>query len=651
MNFEDIKTLIQLGEFEDAKELCISMLQAHPNNQDLLFYLAQSHSVLREHTLSIEVFKKLVYLDPKSPDNYSNLAVELLKNNQANQALNNLQISLKLDPNSACSHFNLGNTYQYLNDFNNTVKHYKQATKLNKLYSKAHSNLGAFFLKHQHLSKSLNCLLKSIDIDPNCPTTLLNISNVYRELNQEEKSIDYAVRACQIAPNDVEILSNYNHITMSTCLWNDTQTTWQNLDSLNSAYIEQNIPLIEPPFLNIARVDDPSINYKVANHTSKSLQCENIRFRVIPLPKNGQPIKVGYISGDFKNHPVGQAVVNLFSKHSKQIEAYAISFGEEDNSHIRAKIKSSSFYFLDISQDSNLEAAKKINDLKLHILIDLSGHTKRNRMEVLSLRPSRVLISYLGYPSTTGTSFHDYIIADDIVIPEEDSEFFSESIQYLPCYYHLVDDEHAISSRFDSKSSVGLPENAFIFCSHSAKYKITPNMFKLWASILNQVENSVLWLAHSSNFSKNNILKNLGNLGITKERVYFANYLTNKEDHLNRLQFADLILDPTPYNGHTTTNDALYAGTPVLTLKGNHFASRVSESVLCRLGLDDLVANSPDQYIQKAISLSNNPTKLKSYKSKITRNKSVFNLENLVDNLENLYVKVIEKERSTTIKA
>ncbi|MCO4781179.1 MAG: tetratricopeptide repeat protein [Candidatus Cloacimonetes bacterium] len=642
---KDIQTLIQLSEFEEAIELCQNLLESHPDHQGVLFYLAQSFSYTKQYNQSIKTFEKLIELNPKSANHYSNIAVELLKNNQATQALSYLKKSLTIDPNSAISHFNLANTFQHLNDYPNTIKHYKQAIKLDKKYTKAHSNLGAFYLKHQQLQLSLQSLLQGINLDPNCVNTHLNLSNVYRELKAEDKSFDHAVLAYQLAQNDIEVLSNLNNITLSTCQWQNTTAIWQLMDQLNFSYMEQEIPMIEPPFLNIARNDDPSINLAIAQHTCNALALDQTRLRVIPLPKTGEPLKVGYISGDFNEHPVGQAIVNLFKKHSQNILSHAISYGKDDQSQIRKTIEQNSHCFIDISKDSNQRAIKKIHDLKLHILVDLSGHTKRNRMEILAARPSRIQAAYLGYPSTTGSSFHDYLIADDIVIPNEHKKYYSETVLNLPCYYHLVDHEHEISDKYKSKECLGLPKESFVFGSHCAKYKITPALFDAWVQILKQVENSVLWLAYATEYSKNNLMNTLTHQGINPDRVYFANYELNKADHLNRLQFADLLLDTSPYNGHTTTNDALLAQTPVLTIKGNHFASKVSQSILTRMNLSDLIASDLSDYVQKAVDLANNPKKTKQLKELMNLNKNQLNMDDLIVQLEKTYYEMIQLEK------
>ncbi|PCJ18739.1 MAG: hypothetical protein COB02_09915 [Candidatus Cloacimonadota bacterium] len=645
---KNIQKCLELGQFNQAKELCLSKLKQNQNNQEALFLLAQSYSFLNLLEQSISIFNKLIQLNPKSANHYSNLSVILLKNNQSKLALENLQLSIKLDPKSSCTYFNLGNTYQYLNDYQSTIKNYKKAIQIQPNYVKAISNLAAFYLKHLKLDKSLKLLLKCIQLDPICLAAHLNLSNIYRELHQEQKAISHAIEAYKIAPDDIEVLSNFNHISLTTCLWTETKIVWEHLDQMNQSYIAQNIPMIEPPFLNISRVDDPSANLQIAKHTTKFIQVEKSKFRVIPLPKNDEKIKIGYMSGDFKDHPVGQAVLKLFENHSDNFESYAISFGKDDQSHIRKYILGTCSEFIDIEKLSHHEAAKKIHQLKLHILVDLSGHTKRNRMEIFAFKPARIQVHYLGFAASTGASFFDYMIADKTVIPIGETQFYSEKIAYLPNYYHLIDDSITISNKFKSKADIGLPENKFIFTSHCSKYKITPDMFQAWITILKEVSNSIIWLSDCSDYCKQNLINTFITNNINPNRIYFAEFLENKSDHLNRLQFADLALDTYPYNGHTTTNDALFCGLPVLTTQGKHFASRVSESLLHELGLDELATNSLDTYIQKAIFIAKNKDLLNKYKDKIKLNFSVFKCSKLVNNLEHLYLKMIEDKKSNS---
>lgn len=199
-------------------------------------------------------------------------------------------------------------------------------------------------------------------------------------------------------------------------------------------------------------------------------------------------------------------------------------------------------------------------------------------------------VTYLGFPGTTGADFIDYILADAVVAPPEQASFFSEEIVYLP--------------------DCGLPDGAFVFCSFCRNYKFEPVMFGVWMDILLQVPGSVLWLPNCNSTAKENLRRAAEDRGIAANRLVFAARLDAKEDHLARSRLADLALDTRIFGGHTTTSDMLWAGVPVITLLGGHFASRVGASLLKAIGLEELVTSDLEGYRDLAVRLARDPAAL-----------------------------------------
>ena len=353
-------------------------------------------------------------------------------------------------------------------------------------------------------------------------------------------------------------------------------------------------------------------------------------------------LTIGYLSGDFRDHAVAHNMVNLFRLHDRRtFKVNAYSFGPDDQSYYRRRIANDADRFVDLRQMSDYESAKIIHDDGVDILIELMGHTRDNRLGVCAYKPAPIQISWLGYPGTTGADFIDYLIADRIVIPPNEQEFFSEKIIYLDnCY--MIADRAEIGPR-PSRQSQQLPDKAIVFCSFNSAYKIEAVMFAVWMEILKAVPESVLWLRHGNDVMVRNLRQEAKRHGVAPDRLIFAGKVESKADHLARLQLADLALDTRIYNGHTTSLDALWAGVPLLAVKGQHFPSRVSTSNLIAIGLPEMVCASLDDYRNRAVDLARNPLKLSDLRQKLAANRlnrPLFDTEATVSNLEKLLLEL-----------
>jgi predicted O-linked N-acetylglucosamine transferase (SPINDLY family) len=234
------------------------------------------------------------------------------------------------------------------------------------------------------------------------------------------------------------------------------------------------------------------------------------------------------------------------------------------------------------------------------------------------MRPAPAQATYLGFPGTLGLPYVDYLIADHGAVPDENAQHFTEKVLRLSSCYLPRDLGVLPEESFPSKADFELPESAFVFCSFNHEYKITPSIFGVWMELLSEVPASVLWLMRQSEETQANIRSAAQARGVDPARIIFAKRVPRVEDHLARYRHADLCLDTFPYNGHTTTSDALFMGAPVVTRAGTSFASRVATSLLRDVGLDaELSCNSLAAYKDKAKELATNPQKLSEIRSAI----------------------------------
>jgi protein O-GlcNAc transferase len=297
-----------------------------------------------------------------------------------------------------------------------------------------------------------------------------------------------------------------------------------------------------------------------------------------------------------------------------------VSYGEDDGSRMRQRLKDGFDRFVDIRLERDEEAVRQLRELEIDIAVDLKGHTSGARLALLAARPAPVQVAYLGYPGTLGAPHIDYVVADRVVIPEAHERFYTERVVALPGSYQVNDATRAISPRTPSRAEARLPEAGFVFCCFNNTYKITPEVFGVWMRLLAAVPGSVLWLLDDNAEAKRNLSAAASAAGIDPARLVFATRRKH-EDHLARQRLADLFLDTLPCNAHTTASDALWAGLPVLTCLGETFAGRVAASLLHAVGLPELVTTSFADYEALALQLARNPARMKELKDRLAKNR------------------------------
>ena len=354
-------------------------------------------------------------------------------------------------------------------------------------------------------------------------------------------------------------------------------------------------------------------------------------------------IKIGYFSSDFNNsHPTGYLIPELFEYHDKtKFDLFIFYFGNKIDSKLN-RIKNAATKFYNISSISDHKVARFCNKINLDIAIDVNGFIKNCRPNIFALNAASIQINYLAFPNTMGANYIDYIIADKILIPNESQKFYSEKIIYLPNSYQISDQKREKLENDLFKKNYNLPEDKFIFCCFNNIIKINPYIFNIWMNILKRNTNSVLWLLSDNTQTINNLKSEAKNRNINPERIIFAKRV-NISENLNRYKLADLFLDTFPCSAHTTANDVLWAGTPLLTLIGESFASRVSASLLSSMNMKELITYSEKEYEDLAVKLSNDNKKILEIKQRLAiekGNTTLFNSQLYTKNIELAYLEI-----------
>jgi predicted O-linked N-acetylglucosamine transferase (SPINDLY family) len=417
---------------------------------------------------------------------------------------------------------------------------------------------------------------------------------------------------------------------------------WSGYDDLNDQ-ISRGLTVFQ-------RVAEPFGFQAISSSESELLKCAQIfyehKFKKMeqPIFRQSLPIspssklKIGYLCGEFREQATSVLMVGLWEAHDKeQFEIYAFDNGLSDGSMLRSRIESCFNEIIDIKHHSDAYVAQLIFDRKIDILINLNGFFGWGRNGVFALKPAPIQVNFLGFPGTLGSDCFDYIFADQLVIPTSSLSFYSEKVVYLPDCYQPNDHTRLISNRIFTRPELGLPSEGFIFCCFNNNYKITPLVFESWMKILKRVQGSVLWLLEDNDSVSRNLWTTAESLGVEAKRIIFAKRMSMPE-HLSRQRCADLFLDTSPYNAHTTASDALWAGLPLLTTRGCTFPGRVASSLLKCLGLDELIVDSIQEYEDKAVALASNTNLCIELKNKLNiniLNKPLFNIDKYTIGFEN----------------
>ena len=375
------------------------------------------------------------------------------------------------------------------------------------------------------------------------------------------------------------------------------------------------------PFFNIHWTGDESLNQLARDNTPTMPEDATQKRRAMPHAW-GEKIRVGYVSSDFfDRHATMKLVRRVLELHDRdRFEVTLFCHTDPELLILNDADRSAWGNVVSIRDMNNLQAREEIRRHEIDILVDLKGHTAGNRTAIFNLGGAPIQVAWLGFPGSMVNIDVDYAIGDPTVLPDSSAPFYREKFCRLPESYQPNDPINRPVSRPKTKAQVGLPEDAFVFASFNANRKITVPMIEMWAAILKRTPNSVIWILRNNAQSQTYIQQKLIACGIPARRIFFMQKM-DFDIHINRIPTADLGLDTFPVNGHTTTSEQLWAGLPVLTVKGTNFASRVSESLLNAIGLPELVAETNADYVETAVSLCQNPAALAAYRQRLVDNR------------------------------
>ena len=593
----NIYELIQNKEYETAERLLRELYIKNEIDYLQLHQLAFLNIIKLNNIEAIHFLKKSIEKNPNYSNSYSDLGSLYLKDNQIYLAKECFVKSLELNKNLFSSHNNLGLIYKNQREYKLAIKHFLSALKINPRNYLVFYNLAQLFELIEDYDKAKDFYIKTLNLNSSYGNAIVSFYNLLL------KTFEW------------KIIHKYE-----PKLKNFGVKGFQGGDPLTFLYLEE-----ENHVRKLRAINFFNFNFK----------REHIKIKT----KNNKKLKIGYISNNFISHPVSFLISGVIKKHNREefeIYGYSINIKKDQ---ITDKISNLFDFYRDISFKSDDEAANIIRLDNLDFIIDLMGYSAGSRMGILSKKVAPTQISYLAYPSTTGSDQIDYLLADKHVIPESEIKNFTEEIINIPGTFMCFDDTTKISEKVSKNNFYNFNKQSFVMVAFHRPQKLNLKTVSCWCELLNAIDHSCLWIRKPNKYAMRNLLEFFELKQIERSKIIFADREPTYEKHLSRYKLGDLLLDTFNYNGHTTTIESLWSGLPVITLQGKNFPSRVSASILKSIGLEDLIAYSIDEYKQKVIFYSKNPSEIKNIKSKLSKLKKdgkLFNTKTFTKNLENV---------------
>jgi protein O-GlcNAc transferase len=559
---------------------------------------------------AITYYEKAIQLNPTYAGTYNDLGNLFHDKRNIDEAIACYQKALNLNPNFTAAHYNLGDSFQDKGQLDEAIKCYQRAIELDPRFAYAYNNLAIALKDKGQIDEAIICYKKAIALNPNLVNAIYGLANALQDKGQLDEAIEYYQKALQHDSNHIRAYTNLGHVFQSRGQLDKAETYYRRAME------------IKPDDLIPHQALLMLMNYN-PNHNAQAIFSEHLRFakqhaqllRSATQHSNdcspARRLRIGYVSPDFRKHSVAYFVEPVIASHNREhfeVFCYSNSLVIDE---VTRRIQEYSDQWKTIVGMSDDNAATLIRNDKIDILIDLAGHTANNRILVFARKPSPIQVSWIGYPATTGLSTIDYKIVDNYTDPAGVTEqFYTEQLIRMPesflCY--LPDSESP------EVGNLPLLETEHItFGSFNNFPKMTAKVISLWTQILKAVPGSYIVLKAKSFFdrmTRQYVTDMFAREGIEGYRIKLFSWLPSTKEHMNLYNQVDIALDTFPYNGTTTTCEALWMGVPVITLAGNSHASRVGESLLSTVGLKELVAHTCEEYIETAVTLAKDVQRL-----------------------------------------
>lgn len=627
----------QAGKLREADALYRQILRDDPNHVPTLAMLAVLAHQVNQDEAAVKILRRAIELEPSNPDLHNNLGVALAALSQAAQAIAAYERAIALRPDYAEAHNNLGTALRDAGHLSEAIAAYRQALALRADYVMARNNLGLVLQEKGELREAIECFNLVLELEPETAYTRQHLARAWRDLGDLDQSIASARLALEEHPDSPEALCTLG------------------ISLKEAAELDEALPLLRRAMVIPGDLTMGS-HYLYCIHLhpdydARRIHDEHMQWHekvVKPLGLAIAPhttadrspdrrLRIGYLSADFREHSVGRFILPLLANHRHDDFEITCYSGAGKTDSLTQAIESYSDRWREVASVDDSQLYEKIRDDQIDILVDLAMHTHGARIMTLARKPAPIQVAYLAYCSTTGLQTMDYRLTDP----------------------HLDPPGHF--DRFYSERSLRLPETWWCFSPHPSAPAVSPlpmlstghvtfgclngfckvndKVLGTWGNLLARVPNSRLILCARDGSHRTRTIERLTEQGIDSSRIDFVP-IQSPAEHFRQYHQIDIALDPFPYPGGTTTCDALWMGVPVVTLPGDTAVSRAGVSILTNIGLTELIASAPDDYVRIAMELAENPRRLQQLRSELrdrVQNSPLMNGPRFARNVEAAY--------------
>lgn len=573
-----------LGKFDAAIKHYQDGLRMKPDCAEVHYNLGIVLAARRELDFAIEHYQEAIRLKPDFSGVYNNLGLVLQDKGRFDAAIAHYQEAIRLKPDSPEAYNNLGNALKAQGKLDAAIEQYREAIRVNPQFFKAHNNLGTLFQEQGKSGQAINAYKKALRLQPNSAEVYANLGTAYQDQGKLDKAIQIFRQALG---NDPKFVEGHSNLLLSLNYH----------PSIDPAQVfTEHQRWAEQHALPLADMIKPHVNDSTPDRR----------------------LRIGYISPDFRLHSVAFFIEPIIAAHDRtEFKIFCYSDVARPDA-VTKRLQSVTDTWRNILGQSHEQVCDQVRNDCIDILVDLAGHTAHNRMPVFARKPAPVQVTYLGYPNTTGLPTIDYRITDDNADPIGQTDaFHSEELLRLPnCF--LCYKPHKDSP--DVASLPALKTGHVTFGSFNNLSKVTPEVITVWSEIMREMPRSRLVMkakALAEPETRQRIHEMFVRNGVISERVKLIGQVPFYTDHLSLCNTIDIGLDTFPYNGTTTTCEALWMGVPVIVLKGRIHASRVGVSLLSCIGLTELISESTEKYVEKAIQLAGDLNRLQELRANL----------------------------------
>ena len=565
------------------------------------------------------------------------------------------KLILEAEPNHGDGIFYLGMLLFQGKKFDEAFTLLKRAVKVHPNVFEFHYNLGLIYESNGHFAQALECYRRVVELEPS-GNAHSNLAKNLTDSGQLTEAIEFARVAVQRLPHAQRAIA-HNNLGAALTLRGELAQGLENYKFAIAIDVE-NASMHSNYLLACNYVANPDLTLLFQEHKKFGEKFESFIPKLYENPLAAQAkkvqrarvdhkVRIGYVSPDFYGHAVGQFIEPILATHDKNkfdVFCYSDNFHTDDST---ARMKALVSNWRQVNEMNDEDLARMIHADGIDILVDLAGHTARNRMGVFIRKPAPIQVTWIGYPNTTGLSTMDYRITDSLADPVGAADaMHTEKLLRLPECFSCF---QAPRQSPDVRPLPALANGFITIGSFNNFAKITPHVMRVWIDIMNRVPGSRLLLKNRSLDNprlKQLILDELCKHGADATRVDLRSPDISPMDHLNGYNLLDIALDSFPYNGTTTTCEALWMGVPVITLAGNNHVSRVGVSQMTNLGLPELIARDTNDYVDIAVALANDVPRLAALRATMRerlKNSPLMNVPRFTKNLEEAYEVIWKK--------